>query len=156
MPIPTDDTAIAELLAGTWRVRASNFPLWLGGKRFEPRFGYRVRAERPLRLDDEVSYLDRAGKKKYVRGVDHWTGEEFVWRGVGLLSLFTSRWTIAGLSDDGSILVIRFSRSLATPAGVDVLERDGEQNPDLRSAVAGHIHSLGLSDADHASLHWLD
>ncbi|RFU86607.1 hypothetical protein DY218_11890 [Streptomyces triticagri] len=53
----------------------------------------------------------------------------FRWRGRGALRPLSSVWRVTELAPDGSWAVIEFSKSLLTPAGIDVVvldERSGE------------------------------
>ena len=106
-------------------------------------------------LGDEVSYVTAEGEQKRIVGKDTWKHDEFVWRGKGLLKPFTSRWHIAGAADDGTVLVIRFEQSLATPAGIDIVVREGTSHPELRKAVARGTEEFGLSPEEFASLTWI-
>ncbi len=155
MPSALDERTTADLLPGTWFIAATNFPMWLSGERLEPRFSYELLTTDPLVLADEVSYRTPEGEQKRIVGKDTWKHDEFVWRGKGLLKLFASRWHVAGAADDGTVLVIRFEQSLATPAGIDVIVREGMSHPELRKAVARGTDDFGLSPEEFASLTWL-
>jgi len=150
-----DEHALAELLPGTWRVVASNFPMWLGEDRLNPTFSYGLLGTEPLRLSDDVAYTTPGGEVKHVLGVDQWRGNGFVWRGKGLLRLVTSSWTVAGVSKAGTIAAIRFTKSLVSPAGIDILVREGASFPEPRAAVAAESERFGLTAEDFASLTWL-
>lgn len=150
-----DDRTLADVLPGTWNVVATNFPMWLTGERLSPRFEYGLISSDPLVLSDEVAYLQADGQSKSIVGVDTWRGDEFVWRGKGLLRLFASHWSIAGLSDDGSVAVVRFSKSLVTPAGVDIIVRDGSDHTEVRKLIAHGTEQFGLTPEDFGSLSWL-
>jgi hypothetical protein len=151
-----DDTRLAELLPGTWNVAATNFPMWLDGERFSPRFSYDLISREPLVLADDVSFEFVDGEEKHILGQDAWRHDEFVWRGKGRLRFFASHWRVAGASDDGDIAVVRFSKSIATPAGVDVIVRDGSAHPELRATIAHASEEFGLTPEDFASLTWLE
>lgn len=155
MPSVLDERTTADLLPGTWLIAATNFPMWLNGERREPRFSYELVGTDPLVIADEVSYLTADGEQKRIVGKDTWKRDGFVWRGKGLLKPFASRWHIAGASDDGTVLVIRFEQSIATPAGIDVVVREGTDHPELRKAVARGTEDFGLSPEEFASLTWL-
>lgn len=146
--------ALAELLPGSWTVAATNFPMWVSGERRHPRFTYRLLSRTPLVLSDDVSYAE-GGIDKHIRGRDTLRGEGFIWRGRGLLAVATSRWSVMGRSEDGSVLTIRFSRSLATPAGLDVIVREGTEHAELRAMIARSTEGFGLTPEDFASLTWL-
>jgi hypothetical protein len=156
MPTALNANTLAQLLPGTWRIGATNFPMWMGGWRLSPTFSYEVKSRTPLVLRDRVAWTTSAGADKKLLGIDRWKGEEFVWRGRGVLSPFASRWSVAGASEDGSILVIRFSKSLATSAGLDVVIREDADAAHLRSTVAAASDTLGIGHEEFASLTWLD
>ena len=155
MHVALDDQALAELLPGAWTVAATNFPMWLTGKRRNPKFSWGVVSTDPLILSDDVEYTDADGRQKHVLGQNSWHREEFVWRGKGILRPFASRWSVTGASDDGTVAAIRFSKSMATPAGVDIVVRDGVHHSELRAMIARGSVSFGLSAEDFASLSWL-
>ena len=148
-----DQRTLADLLPGTWSVAATNFPMWLAGDKLEPTFSYELLSEDPLVLSDDVGYLEE-GEEKHILGQDTWRGDEFVWRGRKLLRLLASRWGVAGMSDDGTIAVIRFSKSLATPSGVDIIVREGSEHPELRAMIAHATDEFGLSPEEFGSLTW--
>lgn len=153
---PLDEKTLAELLPGEWVVAASNFPMWLGGERANPRFRYEVMSLNPLVLSDEVSWVDvETGKEKSLLGADTLKGNEFVWRGKGVLRLVSSHWSVAGASDDGTVAALRFSKSRVSPAGVDIVVRSGTEHPELRALIARATELFGLSPEDFASLSWL-
>jgi hypothetical protein len=129
--------------------------MWLTGEYFEPRLAYEVVGEHPLVLTHDVSYRTADGDEKHMVGRDRWDHDGFRRRGKGLLGTFGSRWTVSGASADGTIAVIHLSKSLATPAGIDVLVRDGVQVPELRATVARATEEFGLSPEDFGSLSWL-
>lgn len=130
--------------------------MWLGGQRLVPTFTYEVKSSAPLVLKDTVGWKTTAGADKKLLGTDRWKHDEFVWRGRGMLALFASRWHVAGASEDGSILVIRFSKSIGTPAGLDVVIKEGADAANIRSAVATASDTLGLGHEEFATLSWLD
>ena len=134
---------------------ATNFPMWLAGDRLNPHFTYGLLGDAPLSLSDDVSYTTREGEEKHVLGTDRWKQDAFVWRGKGLLSVAKSRWSVIGASSDGSIVSIRFERTVATPAGIDVLVRDGVDQPELRTLVAHNHEQFGLTTEEFATLTWL-
>jgi len=155
MPTARNADSLARLLPGSWRLGATNLPIWLGGERRSPGFSYELKSTTPLVLRDEVTWTT-AGVEKKRLGVDRWKGADFVWRGNGILSLVTRRWSVAGASDDGGILVIRFSKAFGMHAGVDVLIRSDADATHLRSTVATASDTLGLGHEEFASLTWLD
>ena len=150
-----DEAALAELLPGTWTIAATNFPMWLTGERLDPTFSYGLVSANPLVLSDEVSYSTAEGEQKSIVGQDTWRHEEFVWRGKGLLKIAKSHWSVSGSSEDGHVVAIRFSKSIATPAGIDIIVREGVFQPELRALIARATELFGLSPEDFGSLTWL-
>ena len=155
MPSALDERTTADLLPGTWIIAATNMPVWLSGERREPRFSYELLSTSPLVLADVVSYVTTEGEQKRLIGKDTWRHDEFVRREKGLLKPFRSRWHIAGAADDGTVLVIRFDQSFGTPAGIDIVVREGTSHPELRKAVARGTEAFGLSPEEFASLTWI-
>lgn len=156
MPGTPDAAALAALLPGTWRIGATNVPSWLSGERLRPTFRYEPKSSDPLAFDDTVSYTTADGIEKTVVGVDRLRRDGFVWRGRRHLALFTTRWEVAGATADANIAVLRFSRSRRSPAGVDVIVRDGTDSHEFRRIVAGEAEALGLTHGEFASLSWLE
>lgn len=154
VPEKLDESALAELLPGTWIVAATNFPMWLSGERRSPKFSYGLVSSSPLVLTDDVSYQTVAGEEKHILGKDAHSRGRFVWRGKGLLGLISSKWTVEGVDDEGSVLAIRFDKTVATPAGIDILVRE-DADVDPRAIVAGASREFGLTPEDFASLSWL-
>ncbi len=152
-----DQRSFADTLPGTWSIAATNFPMWLTGQKIEPKFTYELVSTDPLVLSDDVSYvqLGEQPEEKHILGQDTWNGHEFVWRGRKLLRLFASHWEVTGMSDDATIAVIHFTKSLATPAGVDVIVREGADRPDVRKTVAHATEEFGLTPEEFGSLTWL-
>jgi hypothetical protein len=156
MPFAPDAAALAALLPGTWRIGATNIPIWLAGDRLRPQFRYELKSSDPLVFDDVVNYTTGEGMLKTIVGIDRLRTDGFVWRGTRLLSLVTSRWSVVGATEDSNILVIRFVKSVLTPAGVDVVVRDGTDSHAFRTEVAGMSDALGLTHGEFASLSWLE
>ena len=156
-----NESTLAQILPGSWTIAATNFPMWLTGQRQSPRFSYELVSENPLMLSDDVSYVTAEGEQKHILGLDTFGidrdgNDEFRWRGTKLLRLVVSRWSVSGVSEDGSIAVIRFAKSLVTPAGIDVIVREGVAAPELRATIARATEEFGLTPEDFASLTWLE
>lgn len=145
-PLPVDvpsspRTLDARTLGGDWYVAATNFPMWLDGGRCHPRFRYSNFADvdGDITMDDEVSYLEPGERERgTITGFDTQDASKlahFTWRGDGLLALFTSEWTVAHMSPDGSFAIIFFTETPATPSGVDVITRDAHPSPDIMRAA---------------------
>lgn len=128
--------------------------MWLTGERHDPTLTYELLSEEPLTLSDDVAFTNEAGEEKHILGVDHWNGEGFTWKGKKLLRFFASHWSVIGMSDDEAVLVVRFEKTLGTPAGIDIIERQGTTHPELRSLVAHNSVAFGLTAEDFASLTW--
>ncbi|MDI1463214.1 hypothetical protein QEZ54_19725 [Catellatospora sp. KI3] len=144
-----DPQTLREALPGRWRVLATTFPMWRSGRRLQPTFRYGLVADEPLTLSDEVTYRTRGGATKRIVGVDRFdpaTGV-FTWRGRGWLLVLSSRWQVEHLSDDRNLIVLSFARSLVTPAGLDVIGRDGVEHPNARERIP--------VEALVPELHWL-
>jgi hypothetical protein len=148
-------TTLHDRLPGTWTVKATNFPMWLKGDKLNPTFSFGVVSEQPWVLTDTVRYTTEAGEQKSIVGIDRETTHGFVWRGKGLNRIFTSHWSVSGASPDGNVLVVRFEKTLVTPAGLDVIVREGVEVHELRATVARNTQHFGLEPEDLASLSWL-
>ena len=147
---------LAALVPGTWRIRATNSPLWLTGERTSPTYSYTIVSSDPLRLTVDARWLAADGSEKHLPGTVRWKNGVFVWRGRWLRSFLRSRWAITGSSDDGNIVVIiRFDKSAVTPRGIDVIVREGVKVDDPRARVARSAARFGLTPEDFASLAWL-
>lgn len=155
MTTDLDPAALAELLPGTWVVSATNFPIWLSAERTNPTLTYELIARDPLTLAVDVSYLTTEGEEKHIVGRDRWRHETFTRRGKGWSRFAGSRWNVVGISDDRTILTVRFAHSRAIPAGIDVLVREGAAHPELRAMIARNTEQFDLTPEDFASLSWL-
>ena len=135
-----DVLTLQQVLPGRWTVKATNFPMWLSGERRDPAFEYVMLRADPLVLADEVTYTEADGKTKSIRGVDRWNGSGFTWKMNGLRGMFVkSRWEIAGIRQ--GLVVLRFEKSVVTPAGVDVIVAEGL---DATRAPLGHRGRPGV------------
>lgn len=152
----SDEEFLADLLPGFWSIGASNFPMWLRGDRTSPALEYERTGTEPLRFIDRVTYVSREGEPKLVQGIDTHGPNGFTWRGKGILKIFASRWQVIGAGADGSFAVIRFARTRVTPAGVDIISREGVDSMRLRTTIAAAPAEFGLSPEEFASLTWLE
>lgn len=150
-----DDEAVGRILPGSWRIAASNFPVWLAGDRLEPRFSFELVTGHPLVLAEDVQFSTPEGEEKHILGTATWMGDGFRWRGKGLKGVLPGYWSVAGVSDDESVAVIRVDKSFASEAGIDILVREGTQRPEVRALVARATEEFGLSPEDFGSLTWL-
>lgn len=144
---------IEEQLPGRWVIKATNFPLWLSDKRHQPTITYGLVANNPLTFSDLVDYRTNKDKVKSIVGIDTATTTGFEWRGNGILKLLSSRWEIVYL--DECLLIIRFEKSLLTPAGVDVLLRECSEIENLNDIIKGALETYQLTEAEFQSLSWL-
>jgi hypothetical protein len=143
---------LRQVLPGSWRIHATTFPMWLGGKRSHPTITYTPLSGAGLVLRDEVSYRTRSGATRRVLGTDRYQQNDFLWRGRGPLRVLSSRWRVVWVSEDDEVLVVTFDRSLVTPAGTDVLGRGDDDRPGLRARLA-ETAVLGPDQLDR--LTWL-
>jgi hypothetical protein len=151
---PLDESALAELLPGTWRLAATNSARWLSGKRSAPQFTYSMVGESPLVIASDVGYRNAAGEEKHVRGTNSYRSDHFLWRGTGLLSLTPRRWTVARANADHSVMATRFHTTWMESGGIDILVRD-DSDTEVRTLVAGASEQFGLTPENFASLSWL-
>ena len=138
--------ALRAVLPGEWRVLATTFPMWLSGRRRQPRFRYGLLTEDPLTLSDEVAYRTARGTPRRILGTDRLdaaTGD-ITWRGRGLLSVLTSRWRVEWLAEDQELIVLSFARSLVTPAGLDVIGRGPGERPGAPERIPAEHLRAGL------------
>jgi hypothetical protein len=156
MPAAPDSSTLVSVLPGTWGIAATNFPKWLSGMNRETSITYELVTAEPLVFAEIVQYTDEENEFKQVAGVDSWAEGDFIWRGRGRLRFAPRRWSVAGVSDDGTIVVLRFAKSLTAQAGLDIIVREGHSYPELRRMVAHESQSFGLSSEDFASLSWFD
>lgn len=138
-------------LDSTWEIKGTNFPMWLTDKRKNPRITYKRTEKNAVELLDLVEY-EVNGKTKQIKGIDRLVGDQFVWRGIGIMRILSSRWQVVTIK--GDVLVIRFEKSFITPAGVDILIRRGSRTPNLRERVLEHYESFGLTVAELVTLQW--
>ena len=150
----TPSTLEAKSLEGTWRVVGTTFPMWLDGTKTEPRFGYsRIETRDGVTtMEDLVSYRE-GGAPGSIEGVDTQSTTvptHFTWRGHGVLALFASDWDVVFVDPERRFAIITFSKTLATPSGLDVIAREPigdevwtealrevESQPELKALAAG-------------------
>jgi hypothetical protein len=126
---------ISTFLTGTWFICFSNFTMWTKGDKVQPAFHYEIAANRKGNsiLTDEVRYFKK-GKEKSIKGFDTPSPSDpnaFLWRGKGFLKLLSSHWKVVLKDEDkGEWAVIHFSKTLFTPAGIDVISRQSAISPE--------------------------
>ncbi|GAB3034448.1 hypothetical protein GCM10027052_10260 [Parafrigoribacterium mesophilum] len=156
MPPESDPRALVSVLSGTWYLGASNLPVWLRGDRRMPTISYEPVPKRPVSLLHSVAYTSSGGETTRVSAVATWHRGVFVGRDRRLHKLFPSKWWVVGASGDEAIVVVRFAKTRATQAGINVLVRQGRIVPNLRGVI-GHQHeNFGLSPEEFARLSWFD
>lgn len=129
----------AARVAGAWYVLASNFPMWLTGEKRDPLFLYKVNnpGAFPAELDDTVAYVE-SGRRETIEGTDYQdpnNAAHFTWRGKGILFAFASDWVISAVGPEGRWMVLYFTKTVATPEGVDVIARSPTLSDEDRAAV---------------------
>jgi len=155
VPTKFSESDLARVLPGSWVIAATNFPLWLSGKRLNPTLSYETLVESPLVLKDTVAYTTDEGVEKTILGKDSYNGRGFTWRGRGLLGLVPIHWAVTGVDSTGTVVTIQYDRSLVSPAGIDILTPVGVEVPEVRSIIATDAAAFGLSLEGFASLTWL-
>jgi hypothetical protein len=146
---------LAEVLPGAWQLGASNLLFWLDRRHGEPRFTFDVATPSPLLLSETIEFDGEDGRRRSVHGKAKLVRGEMVWRGSGLRSAITRRWSVLGLSGDATIVVIRYRDSRLIPGGVSLLVREGVEIDELRSVASATASTLGLTPEDFASLTWM-
>jgi hypothetical protein len=121
-------------MIGKWYVVATTFPMWLKGDKLFPSITYGSPQTSDnngvVSFDDTVEY-EKGGERQDIRGTDTQdpikTGH-FTWRGKGLLWFFSSSWDVVMIGSlaetNTEFMVITFSSTLFTPAGMDILCRE--------------------------------
>jgi len=129
---------------GKWYVVHSTLPLWKNKKDVTITYTLPESLEpsQPpafelLRFDDIVQYRSATASSSSnpwtVQGVDTLLrpdapqssfkpGASFRWRGKGLLKITSSRWQVLGYGDGWAVTF--FSKTIFTPAGIDIYSRD--------------------------------
>lgn len=148
-------TDLAELLPGTWRIAATNLPLWLDGDHLTPRIEVTTTSADPLRLEERASFATAAGDPDELLGRSRWSGTHFVRRGRGRRAFARSRWTVETHDGERELLVVRRDPSLSTPGGIELVVREGAPAEGIRPYVAARTDELGLTPEEFGSLTWL-
>ena len=148
---------LAELLPGTWTLRATTFRFWRSRRHLAPTFTYRPIGDSPLRLHDDIAYVSRAGVGRRIVGSDRYRArrDDFVWRGSGILFPLTSVWRLSGINAEGTVAVLRVARTLLVPSGVNVIARRAGDILELEEQVRRDGDVFGMTSAELDSLVWL-
>lgn len=152
----TDHRTLAQLLPGGWLVAATNIPVWLTPDRVGAKYSWEVIDTDPLVLDEVIGFENQAGVPQRIPGISHQVDGGFAWRGRRLQRFTRSHWSVIGISDDETVLAVRYIRSRATEAGVSVLLREGTPPRELRAMIAHDSARFGLTPEDFATLTWID
>ncbi len=156
--VPRAGSFDARHLEGGWHVLASNFPMWLEGRKLDPIFLYRLLpTDGPAELDDTVAYTE-SGRRETILGTDTQdpaSPAHFTWRGKGLLAAFASDWVVAHESPDGRWMILYFTKTIATPEGVDVIARTPVLTPEERAAVDKVLAENPFLKGKSGGLVWL-
>lgn len=148
-------TDLAELLPGTWRIAATNLPVWLDGDHRNPRIELAATSAEPLRFDEVAAFEAATGEPSEFVARSRWAGTHFVRRGRGRRALVRSRWTVGAVDDERGLVVVRVEQSLRSPAGIDLVLRADASGDGVRPYVAARTEQLGLSPEEFGSLTWL-
>ena len=121
-------------MAGHWHIVYTSLPLWKDKRNVtEDYAAIEPDASGIVRIDDTASYQKLNSDKIHtIHGIDTPTpGADgaFDWRGKGWLKIASSHWEILGwgdLGDGAQWIVTYFSKTLFTPAGIDIYSRTKE------------------------------
>ncbi|MCD8899433.1 hypothetical protein K2V49_04030 [Staphylococcus gallinarum] len=139
-------------LLGKWYIVASTFNMWTSGKKINPSITYSLLELQPLKILDEVAYLTR-NKSKSILGYDTLDNDQFIWRGKGVLRLFSSKWKIIYIDDD--VLVIKFTSTLVTPSGMDILFRNKQKVNSYKEKIESNPEFFNIKKEVLKKFQWL-
>jgi hypothetical protein len=144
-------------LLGTWHIMQTTFPMWRNGKNTHPTLNYRpIPGADDSQLEDLVIYRKRGAffhargaglKSKQIRGVDIQDPSlscHFTWRGRGLLALLTSEWYVVDFMRDSAgegVMAIYFSKTLFTPAGMDIAATSAKPRAEAIAACIDRVRA---------------
>jgi hypothetical protein len=156
--VPRGAAFDAHRLEGGWHVLASNFPMWLEGNKSDPNFIYRVvPGTRPVELEDTVAYTE-SGRRETIEGTDTQdpaAPAHFTWRGKGLLAAFASDWVILASGPEDRWLILYFTKTVATPEGVDVIGKTPVLSDEDMDAVLRRLANDPFLKEKSRGLLWL-
>ncbi|PTK60986.1 hypothetical protein BUZ61_00185 [Staphylococcus nepalensis] len=138
-------------LPGKWKIVATSFSMWKSDKNKNPTITYSLHKDVPLIFNDLVEYK-KNHKLKSITGYDKLRNESFIWRGKGWLKPFTSKWKVLYLDSD--LLIIKFSATLITPSGMDILVRNTKDFSYYKERINGHPKLFNLNTVETQNLHW--
>ncbi|KAG9095385.1 hypothetical protein FS749_010543 [Ceratobasidium sp. UAMH 11750] len=152
---------------GKWHVVQSTLPLWKSRCDVTITYTPLVSAapsttpdSDPIRFDDIVEYRSRSSSpgssRSKVVGVDtlqpapsgapegYRPAASYHWRGKGLLKIASSQWQVLGYDERAGWAVTYFSKTLFTPAGLDVYVRDpGAVGKELVDEIVQAARAVG-------------
>ena len=136
-------------LEGKWHVVQSNFAMWLKGDKINPTFNYTIESKYGITgLKDAVTYL-KNGKEVSIKGFDMPANElntSFIWRSSFLFGWVKSRWQILYYDVVEEWAIIRFSKTLFTKAGEDVIVRDVNIADAIQKSIDYTLKEFGIAD----------
>lgn len=156
--VPRNTGFDGRRLDGAFYVLATNFPMWLDGSKREPIFIYRpIEGTSPLEIEDTVAYTE-GGRKETILGTDTQDPqrpEHFTWRGKGLLTAFTSDWAVLHVGPDTRWMILYFTKTLATPEGVDVIAQQPALSDEDKAEVTRILKEDSFLSEKAKGLVWL-
>lgn len=139
---------------GLWYIVFSNFPMWTKGDKLYPTFNYSIATKNGIEgLSDEVKY-EKNAKLKSIKGWDKPINKDFTkfeWRGSGLLFIAKSQWEVVYMDRSQEWMLIKFEKTLFTPAGYDVVCRDPKQLHKIKNQILRKLSDLGITDLTEIS-----
>ncbi|KAG8697800.1 hypothetical protein FRC09_007637 [Ceratobasidium sp. 395] len=151
---------------GKWHVIQSTLPLWKNRSDVTITYTPLVSAAPsttpstdPIRFDDIVEYRSRSSpgsSRSKVVGIDtlqpapkgapegYRPAGSYQWRGKGWLKIASSQWQVLGYDERAGWAVTYFSKTLFTPAGLDLYVRDpGSVSKELVDEILKAAKGLG-------------
>ncbi len=128
-----------EELEGKWYIQYSNFPMWLKGDKQNPTFNYIFLSEN--KILDQVKF-QKNGKFRRITGTDTPLNSQltrFIWRGSGLLFFARSRWSILHFDPENRWALIKFQKTMFTPAGFDIITREKKPDPEILEMIGLYL-----------------
>lgn len=141
-------TLALEAWAGRWYIVQTSLPFWQ--QRSHPCVNYTLENHQGQpRLLDEVSYLNASGQPRRVLGYDYLVQHpagQFLWLAKPWYLFFLrSRWGVLAHDPDCSEWAVTcFSKTLFTPAGLDIYSRSPQLNPEALLQIDAQLESHPL------------
>ena len=138
---------MSHFLSGSWRLHYSTFPIWQKEGISNVTFHYTPsQRDGKAILIDEVKYLKKE-RERTIKGYDHPDALDqyaYTWRGAGILRIFTNKWRIEWMSDAENCIIISFARTFITPAGIDILTKNGTGSETILQEALDVVASKSL------------